>query len=101
MQKRILLVEDEEHLHEAIKMNLEMENYIVNSVYNGKNAISKFKEGRYDLVILDVMLKYSKKFDKKLLDPVWETVGMKIQKYKPFLNINVDKFKKILLERLK
>ena len=47
------------------------------------------------------MLKYSKKFDKKLLDPVWETVGMKIQKYKPFLNINVDKFKKILLERLK
>ena len=33
MQKRILLVEDEEHLHEAIKMNLEMENYIVNSLY--------------------------------------------------------------------
>ena len=53
------------------------------------------------MVILDVMLNYSKKFDKKLLDPVWETVGMKIQKYKPFLNINVDKFKKILLERLK
>ena len=53
------------------------------------------------MVILDVMLKYSKKFDKKLLDPVWETVGMKIQKYKPFLNINVDKFKKILLERVR
>ena len=63
MQKRILLVEDEEHLHEAIKMNLEMENYIVNSVYNGKNAISKFKEGRYDLVILDVMLPGINGFD--------------------------------------
>ena len=63
MQKRILLVEDEEHLHEAIKMNLEMENYIVNSVYNGKNAVSKFKEGRYDLVILDVMLPGINGFD--------------------------------------
>ena len=63
MQKRILLVEDEEHLHEAIKMNLEMENYIVNSVYNGKNAISKFKEGRYDLVILAVMLPGINGFD--------------------------------------
>ena len=63
MQKRILLVEDEEHLHESIKMNLEMENYIVNSVYNGKNAISKFKEGRYDLVILDVMLPGINGFD--------------------------------------
>ena len=63
MQKRILLVEDEEHLHEAIKMNLEMENYIVISVYNGKNAISKFKEGRYDLVILDEMLPGINGFD--------------------------------------
>ena len=63
MQKRILLVEDEDHLHEAIKMNLEMENYMVNSVYDGKNAIAKFKEGRYDLVILDVMLPGVNGFD--------------------------------------
>ena len=53
------------------------------------------------MVILDMMLNYSNKFNKKLLDPVWETVEMKIQKYKPFLNIDVDKFKTILLERLK
>ena len=53
------------------------------------------------MIILDMMLNYSKKFDKKLLDPVWETVGLKIKKYKPFLNIDVGKFKKILLERLK
>ena len=53
------------------------------------------------MVILDMMLNYSKKFNKKLLDPVWETVGLKIKKYKPFLNIDVDKFKTILLQRLK
>ena len=63
MQKRILLVEDEEHLHEAIKMNLEMENYLVTSVYEGKDAVSKFKLGRYDLIILDVMLPGMNGFD--------------------------------------
>jgi hypothetical protein len=34
-------------------------------------------------------------------DPVWETVGLKIKKYKPFLNISIDKFKEILIKRLK
>ena len=54
--KRILLVEDEEHLHSAIKLNLELEGYHVISVYNGKNALHKFNESRFDLIILDVML---------------------------------------------
>lgn len=56
MVKRILLVEDEEHLNEAIKMNLELEGYDVVSVFKGKDALLKFKEGRFDLIILDVML---------------------------------------------
>ena len=41
---------------------------------------------------------FSEMFDKKLKDPVWETVSLKIKKYKPFLNINVFQFKKILRE---
>lgn len=61
--KRILLVEDEEHLHDVIKMNLEMEEYDVTSVYNGKKAIDKFKGARFDLVILDVMLPEVNGFD--------------------------------------
>jgi two-component system alkaline phosphatase synthesis response regulator PhoP len=63
MEKRVLLIEDEEHLHEAIKMNLEIENYVVTSVFEGKDAVSKFKLGRYDLVILDVMLPGMNGFD--------------------------------------
>tara|TARA_B100000674_G_C37838038_1_gene913882 strand:+ start:66 stop:755 length:690 start_codon:yes stop_codon:yes gene_type:complete len=63
MQKRILLVEDEENLHEAIKINLELEGYLVNSVYNGKEAMKRFNQGRYDLVILDVMLPGVNGFD--------------------------------------
>lgn len=61
--KRILLVEDEENLHFAIKLNLEMEGFNVISIFNGKNAVSKFKEGRFDLIILDVMLPEMNGFD--------------------------------------
>ena len=49
-------------------------------------------------VIYDIIFSFSEKFDEKLFDPVWETVSMKIRKYKPFLSINVFQFKKILRE---
>ena len=49
-------------------------------------------------VIFDIIFAFSDKFDEKLLDPVWETVSLKIRKYKPFLNINVFNFKKLLRE---
>ena len=49
-------------------------------------------------VIFDIIFSFSDKFDEKLLDPVRETVSLKITKYKPFLNINVFNFKKILRE---
>jgi hypothetical protein len=50
------------------------------------------------MVILDMILGYVKKFDKKMTDPVWETVRLRIIKYKPFLNIDVAKYKKVLQE---
>jgi len=50
------------------------------------------------MVICDIILEYVKEWDKKLNDPVWETVSMKIKKYKPFLNIDVQRYKKILKE---
>ena len=50
------------------------------------------------LVICDRIFEYGKDFDKKLNDPVWETVSRKIKKYKPFLNIDVPHYKKILKE---
>jgi two-component system alkaline phosphatase synthesis response regulator PhoP len=53
---RILLVEDEEHLQEAIKLNLELEGYKVVAVGNGIDAVKVFKQERFNLVVLDVML---------------------------------------------
>jgi two-component system alkaline phosphatase synthesis response regulator PhoP len=55
-RKRILLAEDEEHLLEAIKLNLELEGYKVSTANNGKKALQIFKEERFNLVILDVMM---------------------------------------------
>ena len=50
------------------------------------------------LSILEKVFSFKGKFDKKLKDPVWETVSMKLKKYLPFLNINVFQFKKVLRE---
>lgn len=56
MPNRILLVEDEEHLQYAIKLNLELEAYVVHAVSDGNTAIKIFREEKFDLVILDIML---------------------------------------------
>ncbi len=56
MLYRILLVEDESHLRENIRTNLELEGYEVVSTGVGREALKHFKEQRFNLVILDVML---------------------------------------------
>ena len=64
-------------------------------------VLKKFLSGKLSLetfIIYDKIFHFSKKFDEKLLDPMWETVSLKIKKYSPFLNIDVFNFKKILRE---
>ena len=55
---RILIVEDEQHLADGLRFNLEAEQYDVDLVDNGEEALQRLTTGatRYDLVILDVML---------------------------------------------
>ena len=48
------------------------------------------------LVILNQILGFRENFDSHLKDPVWETVSMRIKKYSPFLNIDVQRYKQIL-----
>ena len=64
-------------------------------------VLKRFLSGKISIetpVIYDKIFLFGKKFDKQLLDPVWETVSLKIKKYNPFLNIDVFQFKKILRE---
>ena len=61
--------------------------------------LKKFLSGNVSLETLTIYEKifgFSKNFDKKLLDPVWESVSLKLKKYSPFLNIDVFNYKKIL-----
>src|SRR5690349_21997030 len=52
----ILLVEDEENLQEALRLNLELEGYEVTSSYDGADALRVVQKEHFDLIILDVML---------------------------------------------
>lgn len=52
----ILLVEDEENLHEALKLNLELEGYEITSAFDGAAAINALQAEYFDLIIMDVML---------------------------------------------
>ena len=56
MNHRILLVEDEEHLSDVIKLNLDLDGYDVTALADGKKALEAFRNKRFNLVILDVML---------------------------------------------
>jgi len=50
------LVEDEEHLQEALKLNLELEGYEVTCTSDGASAIRLCEQAHFDLIIMDVML---------------------------------------------
>jgi hypothetical protein len=61
--------------------------------------LKKFLSGKISmetLVIYDRIFLFGNNFDKKLLDPIWESVSMKLKKYSPFLNIDIFKYRKIL-----
>ena len=63
IQKKILLVEDEEHLLKTIQLNLELDNYEVITAVTGFEALKEFRNGTFDLIILDVMLPEMNGFD--------------------------------------
>ena len=56
MAKRILIVDDEVHLVEMVKMRLEAAGYEIISAYDGQEGFDKAKRDKPDLIILDLML---------------------------------------------
>lgn len=53
---KILIVEDEQHLAEGLRFNLELEDYQTEIAADGKIALEKLKSQDFDAVVLDVML---------------------------------------------
>jgi len=54
--RRILLVDDEPLIVKGLKYSLEKEGYETDSAADGEEALNKFFSGKYDLILLDVML---------------------------------------------
>lgn len=74
---RIFLVEDDLNFGTVMKSYLEMNEFTVEWVNDGKHAVESFKKGFYDLCILDVMLPHVDGF----------TIGQEIKKTKPEIPI--------------
>lgn len=53
---RILIVEDEVHLAEALTQILKKQNYSVDAVHDGKSGLDYAQSGIYDLLLLDIMM---------------------------------------------
>ena len=59
MKANVLIVEDERHLADGLRFNLEAEGYAVETIADGETALAKLTgaaEARFDVVVLDVML---------------------------------------------
>ncbi|RKX20192.1 MAG: DNA-binding response regulator [Candidatus Zixiibacteriota bacterium] len=56
MKKRILVVEDEEHIAEGLQINLEAAGYEVAIASDGNSALEMWRRESFDFIILDVML---------------------------------------------
>lgn len=56
MPKRILVVEDDFDIHTIISEVLKESGYLVEVATDGLIAVEMFREGNFDLIILDVML---------------------------------------------
>ena len=53
---KILVVDDEQVLVKGIKFNLEHEGYQVEVGYDGEQAVELARDGRFDLILLDLMM---------------------------------------------
>ena len=56
MTSSILVIEDDSNIQELISEFLSAEGYQVDTANDGLEGIQKFKQGSYDLVILDIMM---------------------------------------------
>jgi two-component system, OmpR family, alkaline phosphatase synthesis response regulator PhoP len=55
-KKRILVIEDESHIAEGLKLNLALQGYDVMIAPDGVSGLNQWKKWRPDLIILDIML---------------------------------------------
>jgi DNA-binding response OmpR family regulator len=58
LPQRVLVVDDEPHIVELVRYNLEREGFQVSVAYDGHEALQRARRERPDLIVLDLMLPY-------------------------------------------
>lgn len=56
MPRKLLVVDDEPSIVKGLRFSLQQDGYEVEIAYDGQEALEKFEQGTYDLIVLDVML---------------------------------------------
>jgi hypothetical protein len=113
------IIKEGEKYHMEWNKKIQSLSYIfkneINEFFNSKNFDQMFKIQKNShpqiikeflkknisletLIILDKILNYKKRFDSKMSDPIWQLISFKIEKYAPFLSIDITRYKNILKE---
>lgn len=56
MNKKLLIIEDDISLSEMVSDYLKKEGYVLSHAFDGEEAIQKYKQNTFDLIILDIMM---------------------------------------------
>lgn len=56
MANRVLIVDDEPLIVKGLKFNLELDGYKTDCAYSGEEALEKYRNSAFDIILLDVML---------------------------------------------
>ena len=57
--RKVLIAEDDSSVRKAVQRVLELENYVVTAVNDGKAALEALANSRFDLAVLDVMMPFA------------------------------------------
>lgn len=91
IKKKILIIEDEKALREALKSYLEEDGFEIEVAADGEAGINLIKENKFDLAILDIIL--PKKDGFKILEEIKE--DEKIQKIPIIILTNLESIEDI------
>lgn len=56
MSKNIMIVDDEPHIRESVKMILEKNGYTTTLAVSGDDCLKKLEKGKPDLILMDIMM---------------------------------------------
>ena len=101
--------EQMDNLFEVFKSNADriIEEYDIEEIFSCKKGHSPILTEHLssnisieEMIIYENIFSYVKEHDSKLIDPVWESVSLKIKKYIPFLKISMLEYRKHLIEQV-